>query len=183
MQASVIVFEMTHQFSLVPGLLLGAIISQTVARFADDLNFYDALLVQDGHELHKIRPPQDLKGWSNLPVSAVANPAPVFLRDFSSTKIQELISRYPYSFFPAIENGIITGIVSRQDLIDSIKTGIKPVQIKAVICTPEQTIHTVSQKFIAHSIPLVLVGDPRSGEVSGLLTLHDLIRAQASLNS
>lgn len=93
-----IVFEMTHQFSLVPGLLLGAIISQTVARFADDLNFYDALLVQDGHELHKIRPPQDLKGWSNLPISAVANPAPVFLRDFSSKTIQELISRYPYSF-------------------------------------------------------------------------------------
>jgi CIC family chloride channel protein len=178
-----IVFEMTHQFSLVPGLLLGTIISQTVARFSDRLNFYDALLVQDGHELHKIRPPQDLMGWRNLPISAVANPAPVFLIGFSSKTMQELINSFPYAFFPAAENGAVTGIVSRQGLIDSIRTGTRPAQKKAVICTPEQTIHAVSKKFITHSIPLVLVGDPISGKVSGLLTLHDLIRAQASLNS
>ncbi|MCJ7525343.1 MAG: chloride channel protein, partial [Candidatus Aminicenantes bacterium] len=37
-----IVFEMTHQFSLVPSLLLATIISQATARFAGKLNFYDA---------------------------------------------------------------------------------------------------------------------------------------------
>lgn len=178
-----IAFEMTHQFSLVPGLLLGAIISQTTARFTGNLNFYDALLVQDGHELHKINPPQDLRSWQNLPLSAVANPKPVFLEDFSKKAMQELIDRYPYTFFPVIENGILTGIISRQDLIDSIKTGTRPVQKRAIICTPEQTIHEASQIFIAHFVSLVLVGDPMSGKVTGLLTLHDLIRAQASFHS
>ncbi|MBC7364359.1 MAG: chloride channel protein, partial [Candidatus Aminicenantes bacterium] len=68
-----IVFEMTHQFELVPGLLLGTIISQGIARLAGHLNFYEALLVQDGQELHKIKPPLDLRSWQNLPVSAIAN--------------------------------------------------------------------------------------------------------------
>lgn len=178
-----IAFEMTHQFSLVPGLLLGAIISQAIARLFSHLNLYDALLVQDGHELHKVKPPQDLRGWQNLPISAVANPKPVFLEDFSIKSMQELIDRFPYSFFPVIENGIITGIVSRQDMVDGIKTGTRPLQKKAIICSPGETIHEASQEFIAHSVSLVLVGDPKSGKVSGLLTLHDLIRAQASWHS
>lgn len=178
-----IAFEMTHQFSLVPGLLLGAIISQATARFVSHLNFYDALLVQDGHELHKVKPPRDLRGWQNLPLSAVANPKPVFLEDFSIKAMQELVDRFPYNFFPVIENGVLTGIVSRQDLVDGIKTGTKPMQKAAVICTPGETIHEASQKFITHSVSLVLVGDSKSGKVSGLLTLHDLIRAQASWHS
>ena len=69
-----IVFEMTHQFSLVPGLMIGTIIGQAMSRRAGKLNFYDALLVQDGHELHKIRPPLDLQSWQRLPISAIANP-------------------------------------------------------------------------------------------------------------
>jgi CIC family chloride channel protein len=178
-----IAFEMTHQFSLVPGLLLGAIISQATARFVSHLNFYDALLVQDGHELHKVKPPQDLRGWQNLPLSAVANPKPVFLEDFSIKAMQELVDRFPYNFFPVIEKGVLTGIVSRQDLVDGIKTGTRPMQKTAVICTPGETIHEASQKFITHSVSLVLVGDSKSRKVSGLLTLHDLIRAQASWHS
>jgi chloride channel protein, CIC family len=178
-----IAFEMTHQFSLVPGLLLGTIISQAIARFAGELNFYDALLVQDGHELHKVKPPQDLRGWQNLPLSAVANPKPIFIEDFSIKTMQELIDKFPYTFFPVIKNGIPTGIIARQDIIDSIKTGTMPVQKKAIICTPGQTIHEVSQEFITHSVSLILVGDPISGKVTGLLTLHDLIRAQAALHS
>lgn len=178
-----IAFEMTHQFSLVPGLLLGAIISQATARFVSHLNFYDALLVQDGHELHKVKPPQDLRGWQNLPLSAVANPKPVFLEDFSIKAMQELVDRFPYNFFPVIEKGVLTGIVSRQDIINGIKTGTRPMQKKAVICIPGETIHEASKKFITHSVSLVLVGDSKSGKVSGLLTLHDLIRAQASWHS
>lgn len=178
-----IAFEMTHQFSLVPGLLLGAIISQAIARFFSHLNFYDALLVQDGHELHKVKPPQDLRGWQNLPLSAVVNPKPVFLEDFSIKAMQELLDRFPYTYFPVIEKGILTGIVSRQEMLNSIKTGTRPGQKKAIICPPEQTIHEASQKFIAHSVSMLLVGDPQSGKISGLLTLHDLIRAQASWHS
>ena len=44
-----IVFEMTHQFSLVPALMIAALVSQAVSRKMNRENFYDALLTQDGH--------------------------------------------------------------------------------------------------------------------------------------
>jgi len=89
MTSILIVFEMTHQFSLVPGLMIGTIISQAVARRFSRLNFYDALLVQDGHELHKIRPPLDLQSWQNLPISAIASPNPVGLHDMTADEMQK----------------------------------------------------------------------------------------------
>ena len=94
-----IVFEMTHQFSLVPGLMIGTIISQAMSRRAGKLNFYDALLVQDGHELHKIRPPLDLQSWQRLPISAVANPKPVGLAGLDEKGIREALTgiRFPPS--------------------------------------------------------------------------------------
>ncbi|MBL7961834.1 chloride channel protein, partial [bacterium] len=94
-----IVFEMTHQFSLIPGLLLGTIISQAVAHRGCKLNFYDELLVQDGHELHKIRPPVDLQSWQNLPISAIASPNPVGLKELNHTEMQSVLDKYHYDAF------------------------------------------------------------------------------------
>jgi CIC family chloride channel protein len=71
--AILMIFEMTHQFGMVPALMLGTVISQTVARLAGPCNFYEEVLLQEGHEIHKIAPPQDISGWRDLPVSVVAN--------------------------------------------------------------------------------------------------------------
>jgi len=43
-----IVFEMTHEFGLVPALMIGALVSQTISRKMLKHSFYDALLKQDG---------------------------------------------------------------------------------------------------------------------------------------
>ncbi len=55
-----IVFEMTQEFSLVPALMVGALVSQVISRKMNKENFYDALLTQDGHHLEHVRPPRDL---------------------------------------------------------------------------------------------------------------------------
>ncbi len=57
------VFEMTHEFSLVPALMLGALVSQAVSRKLNPLSFYDSLLAQDGHNLERVIPPRDLQSW------------------------------------------------------------------------------------------------------------------------
>ena len=74
--ALLIVFEMTHQFLLVPPLMLAIVISQFIARRINPQNFYDALLLQDGQEITRIKPLRDLENWKNLPVSAIANMHP-----------------------------------------------------------------------------------------------------------
>lgn len=47
--AILIIFEMRHQFALVPGLVLAGLVSQPIARALNHMNFYDAILQQDGH--------------------------------------------------------------------------------------------------------------------------------------
>jgi chloride channel protein, CIC family len=178
-----IVFEMTHQFALVPGLMIGMIISRAVSRFAGRLNFYDAVLVQDGHELHKIRPPLDLQSWQNLPVAAIANPRPVVIRNLTPDALHEVIDKYPYHYFPVEIDGRLKGILTRQQILESL-LGKEPPEIHNVVtCSPEQTVREVGDKFIQSSINVLVVVSREGGVIQGIITLHDLIRAQASVSS
>jgi len=178
-----IVFEMTHQFSLVPGLLLGMIVSQALARFAGHLNFYDALLVQDGHELHKIRPPLDIQSWQNLPVSAIANFRPVILRSLAPEELRKSVDRYPYNSFPVEIDGRLRGIISRQPILEAILSGGTPEIQKAVTCRPDQTVRDIGDKFIESPSNVLIVVDPDTEIIRGIITLHDLIRAQAAIRA
>ncbi len=176
-----IVFEMTHQFELIPGLLIGLIISQAVARAAGHLNFYDALLIQDGHELHKIRPPLDLAGWQNLPVAAVANPKPISLTSLDPKAMRVLLDLYPYANFPVILENKLRGLLSRREIEESILSGEPPELHPAGICHPDQTIQAIGKAFIESPVPVLIVVDRDDGAVQGIITLHDLIRAQAAV--
>jgi CIC family chloride channel protein len=176
-----IVFEMTHQFALVPGLLLGSIVSQAVARFAGPLNFYDALLVQDGHELHKVRPPLDLQSWQNLPVSAIANPRPVVVTDLSPPSLQNAVGRHPFAHFPVVVEGRLKGILVRAEILAAQASGGVPEIRRAVTCYPDQTVREVGDKFIESPSNILVVVGREDEAVVGIVTLHDLIRAQASI--
>ena len=178
-----IVFEMTHQFSLVPGLLLATIISQATARLAGKLNFYDALLVQDGHELHKIHPPVDLNSWQNLPVSAIANPAPVMLNSLDEAEMREKLERYPFNSFPLLKEGRVKGIVTRQQMQQAVLAHGIPETHKAALCHPEQTVREIGSKFLESSAYVLVVVDKGSRDIRGIITLHDLIRAQAAIHN
>jgi CIC family chloride channel protein len=178
-----IVFEMTHQFSLVPGLLLGTIISQATARFAGKLNFYDALLVQDGDELHKIHPPVDLRGWQSLPVSAIANPQPIMLSGLDPEEMRAKLDGYPFNSFPLLEKGKVKGIVTREALARALMAGTAPEVRKAVFCFPDQTVRDIGRKFLESSTYVLVVVDKETKAVKGIITLHDLIRAQAAIQN
>ncbi len=177
-----IVFEMTHQFELVPGLLLGMIISQAVSRLAGRLNFYDALLVQDGHELHKIRPPLDLQSWQNLPVSAIANPHPVVIRNLTLARLHETVDRYPYNSFPVEIAGALKGILTRQRILQAVYNQETPEIQNAVTCFPDQTVREIGDKFIESPSNVLVVVDKENNAIRGIITLHDLIRAQAAVH-
>ena len=110
--STLIVFEMTHQFEIVPGLIISAFICQLVSRLAGlKHNFYDALLLQDGHELIKIKPPRDLLSWQNLPVSHIMNPNPVIADSLDPDQLKSIMSSTPY-LFPYHENRV-AGLLTR----------------------------------------------------------------------
>jgi len=175
-----IVFEMTHEFALVPALMLGALVSQTISRRMNRHNFYDALLDQDGHRIEHVRPPRDLQSWQQLPVSAIANFQVVLVEDLGRAALQETL-KHPYQRFPAVQDGRLAGILTRPVAEAAVAGHSSPKLEPAITCLRGQNIRDLQQLLIESPTQCVVVLDREGGKVVGLVTLHDLLRAQASM--
>jgi CIC family chloride channel protein len=173
-----IVFEMTHQFSLVPALMIAALVSQTVSRKMNRENFYDALLTQDGHQLEHVRPPRGLQGWQQLPVSAIANFRPVVAGDLDPAEIRKLLQAHPYQRFPVATAGRLAGILTRKEAEAALAEKRLPRLEAATTCLPGQTIRQLQALLIESSTGLVVLTAADGQAVLGVVTLHDLLRAE-----
>jgi len=173
-----IVFEMTHEFSLVPALMIGALVSETLSRRMNLHNFYDALIRQDGHQIEHVKPPRDLQGWQQLPVSAIANFRPVAVEDLGHTALANLLRQHPYLRFPVLCNGRLAGILTREEAEAALATGRAVKLEPAVTCWREQNIRDLQRLLVASTTQLVVLLDRQGENVVGLVTLHDLLRSQ-----
>ncbi len=173
-----IVFEMTHEFALVPALMIGALVSQTISRKLNRQNFYDALLTQDGHQIEHVRPPRDLQSWQQLPVSAIASFQPVIVRSLDAAEIQALVKAHPYQRFPVEQNGRLAGILTRREAEQALTEKRPPKLEPATTCLRGQTIRDLQRLLIESASQFVVVLDRPHGSIIGLVTLHDLLRAE-----
>ena len=143
-----IVFEMTHEFALVPALMLGALVSQTISRRMNHLNFYEQLLEQDGHRIDHVRPPGILRSWRQLPVSAITNFQPVIVDDRELTTLRENLKRHPYQSFPVSRDGRLIGLLTRKDLEVGFAAQSPPPLQPVTTCRRDQTIRELQQLLI-----------------------------------
>jgi CIC family chloride channel protein len=178
-----IVFEMTHQFSLVPALMLGALVSAAVRRRVTKHNFYEAILVQDGHHLKHMIPPRDLRGWQQLPISAIANFQPIVIRDLSADEIKKQLQAHPYQRFPVALNGTVSGILTRKEAEAALAEKRTPKLEPAVTCLTNQTVRELQSKLIESTSLITVVVDQSNGNILGLVTLHDLLRAEVAMGN
>jgi CIC family chloride channel protein len=178
-----IVFEMTHQFALVPALMLGALLSQAVARRLLAHNFYEAILRQDGHDLEHVIPPRDLYGWQQLPVSAVANFHPVSVTDLSHAGVRRLLETVPYQRFPVVRANRIEGVLTRKEA-ELASQQARPPKLEPVItCVPTRSIRELQALLMESTTLLVAVVAENDGGLLGIVTLHDLLRAELSMGN
>jgi chloride channel protein, CIC family len=176
-----IVFEMTHEFSLVPALMLGALVSQSVSRRLLQHNFYETILVQDGHKLEHVIPPRDLRTWQQLPVSTIMKFSPVVIDDLTPEAMSEKIEEHPYNYFPVVEDGQLAGILSRQKAAAAIAKAERPVLQKAATCLPGDDIRSLQYKLIESPTGVAIMLEKPMGKVVGIVTLHDLLRAEIGM--
>jgi CIC family chloride channel protein len=176
-----IVFEMTHQFSLVPALMLGALVSETVSRRLTSENFYDEVLAQDGTVLVHIIPPRDLRSWQAYPISAIANFRPVVIDNLALENLRIVLEKNQFKRFPVVENEKLIGTLSRQEAELAIVQTRPPVLEKAATCRRSFTIAEVARLLIEApgGFAVLEAGD----KPAGIITLHDLLRAQETLAS
>jgi len=173
-----IVFEMTHQFALVPPLMLAALVSQAISRRMARHNFYDALLEQDGHAVERFAPPRDLREWQKQPVSQLANPKPVTIDSLELKYLQGFLQNYPYSQFPVVIGGQIRGVLTREEATRAIREKRPPDLVAVTICRPELSLRDVEMQLIESKTGFLLLQEQADGPLVGILTLHDILRAQ-----
>ena len=171
-----IVFEMTHQFSLVPVLMIGALVSQAISRRMMKANFYDAVLEQDGYKLEKLLPPRDFQSWQKLPVSAIANFQPTVLNSLDPGEMDKTLKEYPFRYFPVVQDGKVTGVASRTEMTTAVAQKQSPKLTPAVSCQPRQTIRELQTLLLDSPSGMAIVCD--GPKLLGIVTLHDLLRAQ-----
>jgi len=176
-----IVFEMTQEFTLVPALMLGALVSQTIARRMNQLSFYDAVLAQDGHRIEHVRPPRDLHSWEQLPVSAIANFHPVVLASLAEPELRAAWAAHPYQQFPVVSDGILQGVLLRAAAERALAQKTPVPVVPATTCLRHETIGQLQKLLIESDTQFVVVLDRPNGKLIGLVTLHDLLRAQITL--
>ncbi len=182
MTGILIVFEMTHNWSLVPALMFGALISQAISHRMTGKNFYEALLEQDGHEVEHVRPPRDLHSWQQLPVSAIANFKPVLIQDLAEGEVQNMLSAHPYKRFPVIIEKSFRGILTRTEAQEALQEKRPPQLAKPAVCLPHHTIRDLQFILMESPVAMAALLDRADGNILGLVTLHDLLRAQVSLS-
>ena len=180
--AILIIFEMTHQFALVPGLMLAGLVSQVIARRLNRVNFYDEVLLQDGHQMEHLVPPRDLRNWHGLPISAIANFNPVVIDDLSEAALKQIITEHPYRYFPVVENGCLRGIAGRTEIEAALSEHRRVSLEPAHTCRPSDTIRESQNRFIESTTGTVVLTDKADGVVMAVVTLHDILRAQLAMS-
>ncbi|HTJ00247.1 MAG TPA: chloride channel protein [Dongiaceae bacterium] len=173
-----IVFEMTHQFAILPPLMLGTLVSQAVSRSLARHNFYDELLTQDGHDVERLKPLDNLRAWQEQPVKSLANPRPVVITSLEAKEIRRVLTASPYSRFPLVVNGHVAGIVSREEAEAAAREERAPHLHQAHLMGPETPVRDAQIELISSESGMVLLEGEAPGQVGGLITIHDLLRAQ-----
>jgi CIC family chloride channel protein len=179
--AILIIFEMTHQFALVPGLMLAGLVSQALARLVNPVSFYEASLEQDGHQMEHVIPPRDLRSWHGLPISAIATFKPVAVTDQSSQAMTLLLAEHPYRYFPVVLKDRLEGMASREEIAAAIANH-RPVKADPVpTARPGDTIRDSQALLIESSTGTIIISDAADGTPLGIVTLHDVMRAQVAM--
>jgi CIC family chloride channel protein len=122
-----------------------------------------------------------LQSWQQLPVSAIANFQPVLLQESSPEGVQKLLRAHPYLRFPFVEQGKPVRILTRKEAEASLAEKRPPKLEPAVTCLPNQTIRELQSKLIDSTSLMVVVLNQPEGTVLGLVTLHDLLRAEVAI--
>jgi CIC family chloride channel protein len=173
-----IVFEMTHEFALVPALMIGGLISEMISRKLSHESFYETVLAQDGQHVERIVPPRSLRNWMELPSARIANFTPVIYSDTGPDGLAALLKHSSHERVPVVKDGRLAGVITRREGLAASNSTREPALEKAVTCLPTTPVREVADQIVNSPSGLIVLLDKPEGGVIGVITMHDLLRAQ-----
>jgi len=179
-----IVFEMTHEFAIVPPLVVAALVARPLSLLLSRHNIYDAILAQDGQDIERIMPPRDLHSWQRAPISRIANFRPVLVRDTTPAALARLLAGSNFACFPVVDtDSRPLGLLTRAEAQAAVAENRTPQLQPAPTARRETSIHDVQQLLIDSPAGLVLIRAGADDRIIGLVTLHDLLRAETAFDT
>lgn len=177
-----LIFEVTHQFVMVPFLLLSTLVSQIVSRRLAHEGLYEEMLRQNGEDPHHVLPPRDYKRWREIPAGAITTYNPVVIDSLEPADLRKLIESDSHERFPVRDKkGAIAGILTRQEAADALAAGRAPRLAAAYWISPHDPVGKAQKLLVESSVNFICVGDKAKQALGGVLTLHDLLRGQEGL--
>jgi CIC family chloride channel protein len=173
-----IVFEMTHEFAMVPALMVAGLVSIAISKKFTRRNFYDEILAQDDQEVEKVMPPRDLRSWQETQVGRAANFRPVLLRSLEPAAMQELLDEHTHERFPVVIDLKLRGVITREHMERVVKHGEDPIIDPVATCRRDATIREVQGKIIESPAHMVVIIGGLDEVPIGMMTLHDILRAE-----
>ena len=159
-----IVFEMTHDFALVPPLMLAALVSQAISRSLCKENFYNQFLKDSGIHLETASSLRAQASWRNRRVSSFANFEAPFLKSLDKDEINRQLKDHADAIFTLLDvNNQPTALLGRAELNNFLSSNSKLQLHPPTFVYPEQNIQEVEHLLDATNLnTLVLVRKDKS---------------------
>jgi CIC family chloride channel protein len=110
-------------------------------------------------------------------VADILTDKPVVAADLAPGSIQALLKTHPYERFPVVQAGKPTGVLTRKEAQAALAEKRAPKLEPVTTCRADQTIRDLQTLLINSTTQFVVVVD-QDGAVQGVITLHDLLRAE-----
>jgi len=177
-----IVFEMTHDFGLVPPLMLAALVSQAISRSLCKENFYNQFLKDSGIHLETASSLRAQASWRNRRISAFANFDAPFLKSMDKDEIREQLNQYPDDLFPLLDaDNQPSALIERTELDEFLGSNRKPKLHSPILVHAEQTMQEIEDLLQKDPLSsLILVN--RENRYLGLFSNQEVIRSKESEN-
>ena len=130
----------------------------------------------------QVLPPRHFKRWREIPVSALATFNPVVVTSLDPVVLSDLLRRSPHDRYPIADaNGRVTSVLPRREAELVVAGNHKP-QLESVHWVfPKSTIGQARKTMLTDGADFLCVGDEATGQIHGVLTLHDLLRGESVL--
>ena len=180
----IIIFEMTHNYSIILPLMVANITSYALATKLSPTPIYDALLLQDGIHL----PHAERQSLKQIPVSAAMTTEVTTVRgDMDVAAAFHYVQTLPgnHRAYPVVnEAGRLEGLVTMNDLKRALAAGRKDQLLEqaatqnVVHVHPDHTLATAIIKLGRHGVSqLPVVSRKDSARLIGILTMKDIAEA------
>ncbi|MGA2481084.1 MAG: chloride channel protein, partial [Spirochaetia bacterium] len=73
-------------------------------------------------------------------------------------------------------------VAGRQELRSALASNTVPRLTTPVLCAPRASVREAGALLMESGSGMVLIRDDSTGDISSVVTLHDLLRAQAALS-